>query len=61
MRLRKRTPSGEADEAVKDAQLGFEKVQARAPEVHQLAGALRDIRRQNHFAEQLFTIMGGTK
>lgn len=61
MRLPWQKPKGSAksQQAVLDATRSLEEIRSRNPEVHAVSKALRKIREQNHFAEQLQSIMGG--
>lgn len=47
----------ESKKAVEEATRHVQEVKARGPEVQQLAEEMRDIRRRNHFAEQLMTML----
>ena len=58
-RRRKREEIVKAEQAILDATQTLREVRGRDPEVHQISGALRSIREQNHFADHLRIIMGG--
>jgi hypothetical protein len=58
-RKRDRQAMKESQQAILEATRKLRDVQARDKEVHEVSGALRDIRKRNHFAEQLRTIMQG--
>jgi len=49
----------ESEEALRDANINLRRVRSRDKEVREVAGALREIRERNHFAEQLQEILGG--
>lgn len=49
----------ESTQAILDATSTLRRTQERGPEVSRVSNALRDIRKRNHFAEQLQTIMEG--
>lgn len=49
----------EAQKAIKDAAESLERVKARDPEVRAVSKVLRNIRENNHFAEQLQSIISG--
>lgn len=57
--LRHRSHNGPSREALKDAQQNLQNVQNRTPEVEKVVNAMRETLEQNHFAEQLLTIMKG--
>jgi hypothetical protein len=48
-----------SQEAVRDSAQSLAEIRSRDPEVHAVSKALKTIREQNHFAEQLASIMGG--
>lgn len=50
----------QAHEALVNATETLDAIKARSPEVRNTARALRVIRENNHFAEQLAIIMGGS-
>lgn len=47
----------DSQQAILDATKSLREVRSRDDEVHQVSGALRNIRERNHFAEQLQVIM----
>jgi len=57
MCLRKRKTNGASERAVNEAAQHVRDVKARGPEVTELVSDLREIRRKNHFAEQLYIMM----
>lgn len=61
MRLhrRKKETNGESAKALEEAHAHVEEAKSREPEVKHLAGRLRQIREENHFAEQIYEIMTG--
>lgn len=48
-----------AKKAIQDAAESLERVKAREPEVRAISQVLKNIREQNHFAEQLQSIISG--
>lgn len=52
-----RVSAEESKTAVAEATRHMQEIQARGAEVQELAESLRDIRKRNHFAEQLMTMM----
>lgn len=50
---------GPSEKALVDATQNLRNVQARTPEVREVAQALRGFRERNHFAEQLHDMMTG--
>lgn len=59
MFFRKRKNCVESKKAVEDSAKNLRKAQETEPEVHLVSEKLKEIRRKNHFAEQLMVIMGG--
>lgn len=58
---RRETNGGESKKALEDATENLRRVQARHPEVSEVAQASKRIRERNHFAEQLTDLIwGGT-
>lgn len=57
MWLRNRKRSIEPQIALREAKARLEEIKAREDEVKEVAGALRDMRRRNHFGEKLERIM----
>lgn len=53
-------PHPEAEKAVLESKQVLRRVQARTEEVHEVAEASREFRRQNHFADSLQQIFGST-
>lgn len=47
----------ESQQAILDAAESLRQVKSRDAEVHQISGALKNIRERNHFAENLRVIM----
>lgn len=56
-RLRRSDSKEEATKALLDAEKNLEHVQRRSQEVSEVADALREIRKRNHFAEALEEIL----
>lgn len=56
-RRNQREKTIESQQAILDATKKLREVKARDEEVHQISGALRNIRERNHFSEQLKVIM----
>lgn len=56
-RNKSREGEARADKALRDATRDRRDIEARAPEVTQVANALRDFRERNHFAEGLEAII----
>lgn len=55
----KRTKDGgDSQKAVEEAHEHIQIAKERTPEVEELASSFREIRRQNHFAEQISLLMG---
>lgn len=59
MSLLKRKPHHDSKKALEEAKQSLRAVRSRAPEVREVATALKEIRERNHFADKLIAIMGG--
>jgi len=57
LRKRNNKQIKDSQQAILDATKSLREVHERDTEVHELSGALRNIRERNHFAEQLRVIM----
>lgn len=58
---RRRPKEKDSKIALETAIKNLEETRARASDVTETAKALRKLRERNHFAEQLASIMGGSK
>lgn len=59
MSLLRRKPRHDSKKALEDAKQSLHIVKSRAPEVREVATALKEMRERNHFADKLIAIMGG--
>ena len=54
----RRRKNGESQKALDSATANVQKVTEKNVEVYKVAGELKRIRQHNHFASQLYTILG---
>jgi transposase-like protein len=58
MPWRRKKKNGDSQRALEDATAHVQEVTEKNREVYEVAGQLKRIRQHNHFANQLYTIIG---